>query len=349
MGQLESTMETISGASDSVNSSLSERRAQLEGLNGVKSNLAKLQLLMDLPPRLQACVEAKQYEEAVRHHRRAQRLLKAVGHVASFDSIRAEAAAIMQRLTQTLKAKLDDPALPPAELGSTTRLLLLLEGHEAGKEAELLRDYLHRRRRALHEQLASFTPEAADANTARLSTEGDLAADADAAAHGGPEAAEGQEGGGNPADDLDAISAASSASSSFVTQLGRSFVPCLVRLQHDWTAMVAGPEAGAAAAEAAGAAGAAEAAGAAAGGLSAAEKQAMLLETLQELAGGYLEMCRRQLDGEEDFAPPAQHGAHKPAQLLAGIQSLLGSLSPLDEIAPQVRVRVGVRVRASHP
>ena len=46
MGQLESTMETISGASDSVNSSLSERRAQLEGLNGVKSNLAKLQLLI---------------------------------------------------------------------------------------------------------------------------------------------------------------------------------------------------------------------------------------------------------------------------------------------------------------
>ena len=113
-----------------MNSSLSERRAQLEGLNGVKSNLAKLQLLMDLPPRLQACVEAKQYEEAVRHYRRAQRLLKAVGHVASFDSIRTEAAAIMQRLTQTLKAKLDDPALPLSELGSTTRLLLLLEGHE---------------------------------------------------------------------------------------------------------------------------------------------------------------------------------------------------------------------------
>ena len=111
--------------------------------------------------------------------------------MASFDSIRTEAAAIMQRLTQTLKAKLDDPALPPSELGSTTRLLLLLEGHEAGKEAELLRDYLHRRRRALHEQLASFTPEAADANTAlhdantaRLSTDGDLAADADADADG---------------------------------------------------------------------------------------------------------------------------------------------------------------------
>ena len=49
-------------------------------------------------------------------------------------------------------------------------------------------------------------------------------------------------------------------------------------------------------------------------------------------------MCRRQLDGEEDFAPPAQQAAQKPAQLLAGIQSLLGSLSPLDEIAPQAKL-----------
>lgn len=199
MGQLEGTMESISGASDSVNSSLSERRSQLEGLNGVKSNLAKLQLLMDLPSRLQACVDAMQYEEAVGHHRRAQRLLKAVGHVASFDSIRAEAAAIMQRLTQTLKVQLDDPALAASELGSTTRLLLLLDGHEAGKEAELLRDYLARRRRALHEQLSSFTPsdQTSDANTARLSTDGDAAADADAdgagGSHGDPEAREARE------------------------------------------------------------------------------------------------------------------------------------------------------------
>ena len=122
MGQLEGTMESISGASDSVNSSLSERRSQLEGLNGVKSNLAKLQLLMDLPPRLQACVDAMQYEEAVRHHRRAQRLLKAVGHVASFDSIRTEAAAIMQRLTAVAEyPRGGNLYLAEVELSSFTR------------------------------------------------------------------------------------------------------------------------------------------------------------------------------------------------------------------------------------
>ena len=54
MGTLEGAMENISSASDSVNSSLSDRRSQLEGLNGVKSNLTKLRLLMDLPARLQA-------------------------------------------------------------------------------------------------------------------------------------------------------------------------------------------------------------------------------------------------------------------------------------------------------
>ena len=53
MGQLEANMGTISAASDSVNSSLSDRRSQLEGLNGVKKNLTKLQFLMDLPARLQ--------------------------------------------------------------------------------------------------------------------------------------------------------------------------------------------------------------------------------------------------------------------------------------------------------
>ena len=45
-------------ASDSVNSSLSDRRGQLEGLNGVKKNLTKLQFLMDLPARLQAPASA---------------------------------------------------------------------------------------------------------------------------------------------------------------------------------------------------------------------------------------------------------------------------------------------------
>ena len=53
MEQLEANMGTISAASDSVNSSLSDRRSQLEGLNGVKKNLTKLQFLMDLPARLQ--------------------------------------------------------------------------------------------------------------------------------------------------------------------------------------------------------------------------------------------------------------------------------------------------------
>lgn len=56
MVELEDNMSTISSASESVDSSLSARRGQLEKLNGAKKNLTKLQFLMDLPARLQRCV-----------------------------------------------------------------------------------------------------------------------------------------------------------------------------------------------------------------------------------------------------------------------------------------------------
>ena len=130
MGQLETNMGTISAASDSVNSSLSDRRSQLEGLNNVKRNLTKLQFLMDLPAQLQASVSAGEYEKAVENHRRAQRILRAVGHVASFHGIREEAAQIMRKLSETLNARLQEPELSAEELGTTTRLLLLLDGNE---------------------------------------------------------------------------------------------------------------------------------------------------------------------------------------------------------------------------
>eukprot|EP00908_Phaeocystis_cordata_P021444 Transcript_3797.p1 GENE.Transcript_3797~~Transcript_3797.p1 ORF type:complete len:780 (-),score=452.24 Transcript_3797:188-2527(-) len=293
MGQLEGTMETISSASDSVNSSLSERRSQLEGLNGVKRNLAKLQFLMDLPARLQGCVDAQQYDEAVEHHRRAQRILRAVGHVASFQGIREEAAAIMRRLTETLRTELAEPTLAPAALGRTTRLLLLLDGNED----ELLKEYLSRRRRALHEQLSGFSPAAASGPDAALA------------------AAAGEEGGAETVADVLADEAAQEQlgpAASFIAQLGRGFIPLLVQLHDDWQKMVGGG-------------------GADEGkeGLGEEEKQRMVLEALQELAGGYIEMCRRQLQEEEA----------EPTHLLQGLEQLLATLKPLHELVPQARLQ----------
>ena len=63
---------------------------------------------------------------------------QSVGHVTSFDSIRTEAAAVMQRLSLRLASQLEEPSLSPDVLGSNTRLLLLMEGDDEGSAARRL-------------------------------------------------------------------------------------------------------------------------------------------------------------------------------------------------------------------
>ena len=260
MLQLETNMGTISTASEAVNSSLSARRSELEKLNGVKKNLTKLQFLMDLPARLQACVAAEKYELAVKFHHKAKRMLAAVGRVAAFDGIREEAALIMGRLGHGLNARLAKPDLPPDVLGSTTLLLAQLE---PAREEALLKEYLSRRRRDLHDRLAAFAPEGATRATAR----GTARARARAAARRAARRRRRRR------RTCGSCRRRTSPPSSTSTQRGSSH---------------------GAAADGESAA-APEAAGAPA--VSAAE-EAMLVEALQELTGGMIEVGRRRLQEE---------------------------------------------------
>merc|ERR1711871_248007 len=63
----------------------------------------------------------------------------------------------MKRLAQALGVKLQQANLSPVALGQSVKLLIELEGNET----TLLKDYLSRRRRALHDVLSSFAPGAA--------------------------------------------------------------------------------------------------------------------------------------------------------------------------------------------
>ena len=305
MVELERNMGSISTASESVDSSLSARRGQLEKLNGAKKNLTKLQFLTDLPARLQRCVREEKFETAVADFRKARRILTAVGKVGSFDGIQDEAALIMKRLAQALGVRLQQPNLPPTALGQTTRLLVQLEGNEAA----LLKDYLARRRRALHEVLSSFSPAAggAHAASAEADAEGDAAGGAPGAgAEGGEE--EEEEGDGLP------------KAASDVAQLGAAFVPQLVELRNEWETLfmadASEPVLGGGGAAAASAA------------LTAEAKDAMLLEALQELCGGYIEMCRRRLQADNV----------EPDVLLSGLKQLVDALEELHALIPQAKL-----------
>jgi hypothetical protein len=212
-----------------------------------------------------------------------------------------------RRLAQALNVRLAQPALAAPALGSTTRLLLLLEGNESA----LLEGYLSRRRRALHEVLSEFTP-AASSSLLRTATDSvgeddeaapDNQADGTAAADAETDADAADADHGGSAEPSDGLPAAA----SYVAQLGAAFVPLLVELHNEWHRLfmddelasepVLQPAADAAVPPAA---------------LDAAAKEAMLLGTLQELCGAYIEVCRRRLQ-EEHVAPD---------QLLAGLHQV---------------------------
>ena len=95
----------------------------------------------------------EQHESAIDDFRKARAILRAVGHVSSFQGIEDEATLIMKRLSNALSVRLQQPTLPSGAIGSTTRLLLQLEG----SEEQLLKEYLSRRRRSLQETLSTFT------------------------------------------------------------------------------------------------------------------------------------------------------------------------------------------------
>ena len=141
---------------------------------------------------------------AVDDFRKARRILRAVGNVSSFRGIEDEATLIIKRLAQVLSVRIQQPALQLSELGLTTRLLLQLEGNEA----VLLREYLGRRRRAVHDVLTTFPP----AGVSETGSGGE-----DNAPTAAPAAAEDEEG------EL-------SAAAGDVARLGEAFMPQLLEL-----------------------------------------------------------------------------------------------------------------------
>lgn len=115
---------------------------------------------------------------------------------------------------------------------------------------------------------------------------------------------------------------------SEVSQLGAAYVPQLVALSNEWQRLFMGPapEPALAASEAAGPT------------LGEAAKEAMLVESLQDLAGAYIETCRRRL----------QQDAVQPEQLLAGLRSLLGALGQLHQLVPQAKLEQRAVHAAEH-
>ncbi|KAJ8610852.1 hypothetical protein CTAYLR_006476 [Chrysophaeum taylorii] len=127
MRSLTTTMADIDSMSTAVNSSLADKRAQIDKLVRARRLLKRLEFLFELPRKLSAAVAAKNYDEAVRYYTTTDEILRRYEHVPSLREIRRESSRIAGALRESLRASLDgEPSEVPEELAERVVLLVRL-------------------------------------------------------------------------------------------------------------------------------------------------------------------------------------------------------------------------------
>ncbi|KAI9336192.1 hypothetical protein DFJ73DRAFT_763698 [Zopfochytrium polystomum] len=106
MAQLQQKMDTITQKSDKINSGLSDKRGRIRQLNGVHTLLRKLNFVFDLPQRLEMCLQAHKYEEAVKLHLATWRLLDHYKNQSIFSKIQEECKYTMNQVASKIRAKM---------------------------------------------------------------------------------------------------------------------------------------------------------------------------------------------------------------------------------------------------
>ncbi|CAN8308731.1 unnamed protein product [Cochlearia groenlandica] len=105
MDQLLHKIMSVQSRSVGVNTSLFEKREHIEKLHRTRNLLRKVQFIYDLPARLQKCIKAEAYGDAVRFYTGAMPIFKVYGDTSFQDCRRASEEAI-EIIVKNLKAKL---------------------------------------------------------------------------------------------------------------------------------------------------------------------------------------------------------------------------------------------------
>jgi hypothetical protein len=152
MKNLAINMENITNCSSTINNNLAPRRSQIEKLSSVNRMLKKMQFLLELPSRLNQCLEMKTYAVAVKYYNIADNILKQYSHLPSFQSIQEESMVVMTKIKTALREILNDPTATHNNLEEYLKLLLDL------KEPvdEVLKDFLDGRRSILNSMLKEY-------------------------------------------------------------------------------------------------------------------------------------------------------------------------------------------------
>ncbi|KAJ3672782.1 hypothetical protein LUZ60_006156 [Juncus effusus] len=111
MEQLLAKITSVQSKSDTVNTCLFEKREHIEKLHRSRNLLRKVQFIYDLPTRLNKCIKAEAYSDAVRFFTGAKPIFQAYGDSSFQECMRASEEAI-NIVIENLKAKLYSDSEP---------------------------------------------------------------------------------------------------------------------------------------------------------------------------------------------------------------------------------------------
>jgi len=111
MEQLLSKITSVQSKSDTVNTSLFDKRENIEKLHRTRNLLRKVQFIYDLPSRLNKCIKTEAYADAVRFFTGAKPIFEAYGDT-SFQDCKKASEEAMDLVIQHLQAKLYSDSEP---------------------------------------------------------------------------------------------------------------------------------------------------------------------------------------------------------------------------------------------
>ncbi|XLT11951.1 hypothetical protein HN51_057641 [Arachis hypogaea] len=117
---------SVQSRSDSVNTSLFDKREHIEKLHPTCNLLHKVQFIYDLPDRLNKCIKSKAYADAVRFYTGAMPILMAYGD-SSFQDCKLVSEEAMATIVKNLQRKLFSNSESIQKRAEATVLLKQLE------------------------------------------------------------------------------------------------------------------------------------------------------------------------------------------------------------------------------
>lgn len=119
---LESTIERTVDESNRINTRLAGQREHIEELHGVRSLLARLQTVFDLPDRLHACLQQGAFEIAADEYEQSVQFLDCYSDGA-IEDVKQQVEEIVAKIAASLRMELKKPDISCAD--ASNRILLL--------------------------------------------------------------------------------------------------------------------------------------------------------------------------------------------------------------------------------